>query len=179
MGAGRSPALYIGAMAVRAVSLPANALTNPYRLSGAYCDCYCSDVGRRVSHAEYVEAFYTTALFKLERMLLRLLASRPSTDAEARALARAERDGFAAWTVEARAPDQVLLCDFTGRTRSWLMVSPSSEPAGTRLYFGSVVVPERDAGTGERRMPAIHSRLLGFHRLYSQALLGSAARRLR
>jgi hypothetical protein len=112
-------------------------------------------------------------------MLLRLLASRPSTDAEARALARGERDGFAAWTVEARAPDQVLLCDFTGRTRSWLMVSPSSEPAGTRLYFGSVVVPERDAGTGETRMPAIHNRLMAFHRLYSRALLGAAARRLR
>ena len=166
-------------MAVLAVSLPANALTNAYRLSGAYCDCYCSDVGRRVSHAEYVEAFYTTALFKLERLLLRLVASRPSSDAEARALARGERDAFAAWAVEARAPDQLLLCDFTGRTRSWLMVSPSGDSAGTRLYFGSVVVPERDAGTGEHRMPAIHNRLLGFHRLYSRALLGAATRRLR
>jgi hypothetical protein len=164
---------------VRACPLPAVALTQAYLETGAYTDCYVTDLPRAVTHAEYVEAFYTTALFKLERVLLRLVVSRPSTDAEARALARGERDAFAAWTVEARAPDQVLLCDFTGRTRSWLMVSPAGVPGGTRLYFGSVVVPERDARTGERVMPATHSRLLGFHKLYSRALLGAAARRLR
>ncbi len=89
-----------------------------------------------------------------------------------------KRDTFAAWTVEARAPDQLLLCDFMGRTRSWLMVAPAEAPGGTRLYFGSVVVPERNATTGETAMPATHSRLLGFHRLYSRMLLSAAARRL-
>ncbi len=117
-------------------------------------------------------------MFKLERWLLRLLVSRPSTDAEVRELARNARDTFAAWTVEARAPDQLLLCDFMGRTRSWLMVAPAEAPGGTRLYFGSVVVPERNATTGESAMPATHSRLLGFHRLYSRMLLSAAARRL-
>ena len=159
-------------------SLPPNALTTSYRLSGAYCDCYFTEVPCAVTHAEYVEAFYTTPLFKLERWLLRLLVSRPSTDAEVRELARNARDTFAAWTVEARAPDQLLLCDFMGRTRSWLMVVPAEAPGGTRLYFGSVVVPERNATTGELAMPATHSRLLGFHRLYSRMLLSAAARRL-
>jgi hypothetical protein len=28
---------------------------------------------------------------------------------------------FSAWRVEASAPNQLLLCDFMGRTRSWLM----------------------------------------------------------
>ena len=163
---------------VHADSLPAHALTNRYRLSGAYCDCYFAEVPRRVSLAGYVEAFYTTALFKLERWLLRIAVSRPSTDAEARALARGERDAFAAWTVEARAPDQLLLCDFTGHTRSWLMTAPTEAPGGTRLYFGSVVVPERNARTGESGMPAVHSRLLGFHKRYSRMLLSAAARRL-
>jgi len=163
---------------IRATSLPASALTNPYRLSGAYCDCYFTDLPRTVSHAEYVEAFYTTALFKLERCLLRLAVSRPSTDAEARELARGERDAFAAWTVEARAPDQVLLCDFKGHTRSWLMVAPAEAPGGTRLYFGSVVVPGRNARTGDSDMPAAHRSLLGFHKLYSRMLLSATARRL-
>jgi hypothetical protein len=163
---------------IHATSLPAGALTNPYRLSGAYCDCYFTDLPRTVSHAEYVEAFYTTPLFKLERWLLQVAVSRPSTDAEARELARGERDAFAAWTVEARAPDQVLLCDFMGHTRSWLMVAPAGAPRRTRLYFGSVVVPERNARTGDSGMPAIHRKLLWFHKLYSRMLLSAAARRM-
>ena len=69
-------------------------------------------------------AFYTTWLFRLERWILRLAVARPSTDEEAHQLARGEREAFAAWSVEARAPDQLLMCDFTGRTRSWLMVVP-------------------------------------------------------
>ena len=163
---------------IHAAALPANALTNAYRLTGAYCDCYFTDLPRTVSHAAYVEAFYTTTLFKLERWLLRLVVSRPSTDVEARELARGERDVFAAWTVEAHAPDQVLLCDFTGHTRSWLMVAPAEAPGSTRLYFGSVVVPQRKARTGASGMPAVHKSLLGFHNLYSRMLLSAAARRL-
>jgi hypothetical protein len=159
---------------IRTCPLTGEALTNRYHGSGAYTDCYCVDLPRVISHAEYVEAFYTTALFKLERWLLRIAVSRPSTDAEAHALATGKRDTFAAWTVEARAPDQLLLCDFMGRTRSWLMVAPG----GTRLYFGSVVVPERNATTGETAMPATHGRLLWFHKLYSRMLLSAAARRL-
>lgn len=163
---------------IHAAALPANALTHTYRLSGAYCDCYFTDLPRTVSHAAYVEAFYTTTLFKLERWLLRLVVSRPSTDVEARELARGERDAFAAWSVEARAPDQVLLCDFMGHTRSWLMVAPAEAPDGTRLYFGSVVVRQRDAKTGDSGMPVVHKSLLGFHKLYSRMLLSAAARRL-
>src|SRR4051812_28810807 len=99
----------------------------------------------RCLDAEFVEAFYTTAVFKLERLLLRVFAARPSTDGQAGKLARGELSSFAAWSVEGRAPDQLLLSDFSGRTRSWLMVSASDEPglACTRLYFGSAVVPVR------------------------------------
>ena len=52
---------------IRSCELPSNALLNRYLASGAYADCYVTEVTRRVSHAEYVEAFYTTAVFKLER----------------------------------------------------------------------------------------------------------------
>lgn len=162
--------------AVVACPLPADALLRRAADAGAYTDCYAVDMPQAVSHAEYVEAFYTTWVFKLERLILRLLVSRPSTDAEARQLARGERDEFAAWSVEACAPDQLLLADFVGRTKSWLMVAPC--PGGTRLYFGSAVVPVRNRKTGASSLGIVHSALLGFHKLYSRVLLRAARSRL-
>jgi len=158
--------------------LPQEALTQRFRASGTYTDCYVTELARTVSHTEFVEAFYTTALFRLERWILRICVARPSTDAEARALARGERESFAAWSVEERAPNQVLLRDFTGRTCSWLMVAAIEDSAGTRLYFGSVVAPVRDPKTGAMGLGPVHGRLIGFHTLYSRMLLGAAARRL-
>ena len=84
----------------------------------------------------------------------------------------------AAWTVEARGTDQLLLCDFQGRTRSWLMVTPGEHGHSTRLYFGSAVVARVDRRTGRSRMGWGFHALLGFHRLYSRALLRAAQRRL-
>jgi hypothetical protein len=130
-----------------------------------------------VSCAEYVEAFYTTSVFKLERAILGTVVSRPSTDAEARQLANGERATFAAWTEEARSPDQLLLADFSGRTRSWLMVVPSAA-GGTLLYFGSAVVPMRNRASGRASLGPLFGTLLGFHKLYSRALLLSARSRL-
>ena len=149
-----------------------------YAAAGAYTDCYAIDVPGQISHAEFVEAFYTTTVFKLERLILRYLASRPSTDAQASELARGELSSFAAWSAEARSPNQLLLCDFTGRTRSWLMVAtPSDATRGTRLFFGSAVVPVRSK-TGQPRLGAAFTSLLGFHKLYSRVLLWAAASHL-
>lgn len=156
--------------------LPPHALLRKYRDSGAYTDCYATDISARVSHAEYVEAFYTTYVFKLERLLLKGLVGKPSTDDEARRLARGELDSFAAWTVEGRAPNQVLMADFMGRTKSWLMAE-SIGASGTRLYFGSAVVPTRD-NAGKPRMGRQFSALLGFHKLYSRVLLRAAAAKI-
>lgn len=164
---------------VQSCDPPADALLNRYTKSGAYADCYVAVIAATVSHAEFVEAFYTTAVFKLERLILRLLVSFPSTDAEARQLAQGKRDSFAAWAVEARATNQLLLSDFRGRTKSWLMVA--SQGTGipcTRLFFGSAVVPVRDAGTGRARLGFVFTALLGFHKLYSRILLRAAVSRL-
>lgn len=158
-------------------ALPADALLARYRGSGGFTDCYATDLPRRVSHAEFVEAFYTTALFGLERFVLRVFLGRASSDADAVRLARGESDAFAAWSVEARAPDQLLLADFAGRTRSWLMVAPSGA-GGTRLFFGSAVVPRRRSGPRRARMGGSFHALLGFHKLYSRLLLGAARGRL-
>jgi hypothetical protein len=164
----------------RPCDLPPDALLNRYTGTQAYVDCYAACLRGRVSHAQYVEAFYTTFVFKLERWLLRWLVSRPSTDVEARQLAQGHLDAFAAWTVEARAPDQLLLSDFRGRTRSWLMVAGAvqGETAVTRLYFGSAVVPARGASADRKGMGQPFQLLLGFHKLYSRILLGAAHSRL-
>ena len=160
--------------------LPNQTLLGKYLESGAYTDCYAIDVASVVSQAQYVEAFYTTWLFKLERLLLGLIASRPSTDLGARALAVDQTDAFAAWRVEARTPHQLLMCDFQGRTRSWLMTEVTSDGAaiGTRLYFGSAVVPVTDRRSGRKAMGLAFRVLLGFHKVYSRLLLRAAGSRV-
>jgi hypothetical protein len=165
---------------IRSRRLPSDALVNRHLASGAYADCYVTEVARAVSLAEFVEAFYTTGVFKLERLVLRLFASRPSTDAQARQLARGELSSFAAWSVEARAANQLLLCDFTGRTRSWFMVAMPENPdrVGTRLYFGSAVIPVKSPKTGRTSLGPVFGALLGFHKLYSRVLLRAAWLRL-
>jgi hypothetical protein len=163
---------------IRREPLPEHALHAHYQRAGAYADCYAARIGRPVSHEAFVTAFYTTWLFKLERLILRLLVNKPSTDAEAGALARGERSRFAAWTVEARTTDQIVMCDFLGRTRSWLMVEAVEGGEATRLYFGSVVVPKAHAATGKSSLGASYTLMLGFHKLYSRALLRAARARL-
>jgi hypothetical protein len=158
--------------------IPEHALHAHYEREGAYADCYATRIEHPVSHVAFVTAFYTTWLFKLERLILRYLVDKPSTDAEAEALARGERTRFAAWTVEARATDQVVMCDFLGRTRSWLMVEAVDGGKATRLYFGSVVVPGPDAASGKSSLGAGYTLMLGFHKLYSRALLRAARSRL-
>jgi len=164
---------------IRPCALPPQALLARYAGAGGYADCYTTEVARPVLHAAYVEAFYTSWLFRLERRLIRLFLSRPSTDAEAVELACGGRTEFAAWRVEGRAVDQLLMCDIGGRTRSWLMVSAATAPAqGTRLYFGSAVVPAISRSTGKQGMGFVFRALLGFHKVYSRALLRSASARL-
>jgi hypothetical protein len=163
---------------ISASALPTGALLDRYRGDGGFTDCYATDLPRPVSQAEFVEAFYTTALFKLERFVLRVFVDRPSSDVEAARLGRGELDAFAAWSVEGRTADQLLLADLAGRTRSWLMVVPLGGGGGTRLFFGSAVVARRSARTGQRSMGGVFRALLGFHRLYSRALLRAARARL-
>jgi hypothetical protein len=163
--------------------LPTHALLTKYANSGAYTDCFVTEIARTVSHAEFVEAFYTCGLFKVERFLLRVFISRPSTDLQARQLAAGELNEFAAWRVEARAVDQLLQRAIDGRTRSWLMVSVADVPGQTRLYFGSALLPKPTPAnsphaTGKLSLGFVFKALLGFHNWYSRALLSAAAARL-
>ena len=139
----------------------------------AYTDCYAVFVPGVTTLAEFVEAFYTTRLFKLERWLLARALNLPATDEQALRLAQGACDRYSAWRVEQRSNDEILV-EF-GPTRSWLCAKPAAGSApGTTLLFGSVVVPTRpDGGFGL----AFHA-LGGFHRLYARLLLAAAARRV-
>ena len=163
--------------AIEACGVPPASFLDRYTTGGAYADCYVTDIARSVSQSEYVEAFYTTGLFKLERLILRLLVSRPSTDEGARKLAAGEKDTFAAWHVESRSDGELLVA--AGRTRSWLMTVPdaSKDRPATRLFFGSAVLPAKGRD-GQPSLGPGFSSLLGFHKLYSRALLQAARSRL-
>jgi hypothetical protein len=143
---------------------------------GAFADAYTLRLPRPVPLAEFVEAFYTTRLFKVERALIALFG-RPSSDAMARAVARGDGTRLAVWTVEARHADELLMHEDSGATRSWFRAE-AGEGGVTTLWFGSAVVPRRRGPGGEARFSWVFHALLGFHRWYSRALLVAAARRL-
>jgi len=126
--------------------IPANTLLDKYSINGAYTDCYSTEISGQVSFPEFIFSFYTTPLFKLERLILTLTVSKPSTDIQARQLTDGNIEKFAAWTVEDRSENQLLLRDFLGRTRSWFMVVPVSETR-TQLYFGSAISSREDPKT--------------------------------
>lgn len=170
---------------VTASALPESSLLAEYGAgtsgaTGNYVDCYQTEVPRAVNLHEFVFAFYTTPLFKMERTVLGLLAGKSSTDNEAEHLAIGNSEVFAAWSVEKRSDDQLLMCDFRGRTRSWFMVAPREADGGvgTVLRFGSAVVARRNRRTGVTEQGWVFDALLGFHKLYSKMLLRSAKSRL-
>lgn len=165
---------------IQVCELPEGALLTHYARAGAYTDCYRTKLPKQISLAQYIEAFYTGGLFKLERLVLKWLVSKPSTDAHVQELASGVRMDFAAWRVEDRTADQLLMCDYRGYTRSWLMVEPSGAngSATTNLYFGSAVVPGTDKATGQSRFSTSFGVLVRFHKLYSRALLSSARSQL-
>ena len=53
--------------AVQPCELPRDALLQRHRASGAYTDCYSTDVAHAVSHADYVEAFRAGRLLEVLR----------------------------------------------------------------------------------------------------------------
>lgn len=150
-----------------------------YVESGAYTDCFKVTVDGDISFSAYVRAFYTTPLFRAERFILKWLAKRPSSDDDVRSLADGQATDFAAWSVEGRQDNQLLLCDMHQRTRSWLMTSPDdAQPGHTFLYFGSAVVPLGKTLNGKPKMGAGFGVLKAFHLWYSRALLRGAVSRL-
>ena len=143
---------------------------------GGYHDCFCICVRGRVTLQQFVEAFYTSGLFRVERALLRVFLAFPSSDADARGLARGTRDTFAAWYAEARTATELLMCDRYERTRSWFRIAPHGD-GGTEICFGTAVAGRRRVDESFDMSFPFHV-LRGFHVLYSQMLLRAAVRSL-
>ena len=185
--ASRAPSLISNAknhnphmLTVQRCEVPLHSFLRQYKDGPGYADCYVTQIPGTVTQAAYIEAFYTSPLFKIERTLLHYLASKPATDADAKALAGGAANRFSAWRVETQSSTELLLEDFTGRTRSWLMAVPApldNNLPGTLLYFGSAVVPL--SGQGAQSVGWLFHALLGFHRPYSRLLLRAACLRVR
>ncbi|MEM1262909.1 MAG: hypothetical protein AAGH76_10975 [Pseudomonadota bacterium] len=165
---------------VKRVAVPTGALLNRYgdgsgHGARAYTDAYSAAVTIDVPLPTFIDAFYSTPLFRLERFALGL-AGLGTNDDEVKALASAERDRFAAWTVEARTDNEILLCDVHGRTRSWLMCERGVD--STELFFGSAVVAANKRA-GRETVPWQYRWLFPLHRWYSRALLSATLWSLR
>ncbi|NNE53264.1 MAG: hypothetical protein HKN30_12800 [Sulfitobacter sp.] len=161
-------------MIPRACAVPRDALLSRYvAQEGVYTDCFEVMHPGPVDLPAMIEAFYTTGLFRIERLVLSVGLRRRITVRQVQALAQGGASAFAAWEVEAREESQILLRDLSGATRSWLAAAPK-EGAATRLLFGSAVVPRqgRTLGPGFRL-------LVPLHRAYARALLRAAEWRLR
>ena len=160
-------------------AVPEDALLRTYRGGvhperwGRYGDCFSITVDRTANLADFVFAFYTSSLFRIERLMLRALVHAPSSDSDARRLADGSAGEFAAWYVGERTATQLLMCDRYERTRSWFRVVPL-DGGRTLLQFGSAVAAVRDARTGTAALSGGFRLLLGFHVAYSQALLHAA-----
>jgi len=95
--------------------LPDGSLIAPFgEMEGHYTDAFRVRVAGDVDLAALIGAFYRTPLFRAERFVLRIAARAPSTDAELDALASGAAERFAAWSVEARRDDEILLSDQSG-----------------------------------------------------------------
>jgi len=140
---------------------------------GRYGDCFSVTVDRAVNLAEFVFAFYTSPVFRIERWLLRALVGAPSSDPGAHALADGSAASFAVWYVGKRTATQLLMCDRYERTRSWFRVV-SLDGGRTLLQFGSAIAADRADRAGGRTLGRRFRLLLGFHVFYSQLLLHAA-----
>ena len=160
--------------------VPSGALSVVYLKQGAFVDCYYIDIPKKVSLSEYIMAFYTSPLFKVERMILSIATIRFALDGEALELSLGKSEKYSIWTVECRQFNQIILRDFTNKTRSWLMVQESSVGGAdnTRLFFGSVVVPRKISESGQPIFGSLFHMFGRFHQVYSRALLRAAYKKV-
>jgi hypothetical protein len=156
-----------------ACPVPQDALLQRYVGQGAsVTDCYVLSVPQPVDFDSFVSAFYTTALFRAERLILSITMRRRIPDSEIQEMLSGASSEFAVWRVEARADNQLLLCDLSGATRSWLSVK-TNEGHGVDLYFGSAVVAK-----GDKPLSALTRWIMPLHILYSKHLLETAGKKL-
>lgn len=165
---------------ITAPPLPDDSLLARHRGPECYRDAFRVEVPGDVSLAELITVFFGSGAFLPERTALRLIG-RGAGRAEIAELADGRAKRFAAWELEAREENELLMHDFLDKTCCWLAVSPGGEapdlagglprPGAGRTYLWF--------GTGVRDFEGpIISRLREAHRWYARWLLAGAARRL-
>ena len=165
---------------ITAPPLPPQSLLARKRGPECYRDAFRASVAGEVSLGELVTAFFSSRAFLAERMALHLIG-RGADHADIAALAAGRTERFAAWQMEAREENELLMHDFLDQTCCWLAVSTRG-PDGA--LDGPLPVPERGRtfiwfGTGVREVGGpIMRNLQGAHRFYARQLLAGAARGL-
>ncbi|MEO0487904.1 MAG: hypothetical protein AAF092_18555 [Pseudomonadota bacterium] len=154
-------------MAVQRVPVPADALLAAYCGDGNHVDAYQLSVSEPVALPDYIRAFFQTGIFRLERWILAVAAGASSSDYQIEDLAKGQGDRMAAWRVEARGDQEILLAVEGSPIRTWLGVVSGPSPA---LLFGSAVLAYKG------RVPFAARALMPFHAVYSRVLLASAGR---
>jgi len=156
-----------------------NSLLASYFENG-YADSYRTELSGHISLEDFVFGFYTTALFKLERFILTWIVLKPSNDMQAKELTENKTNKFAAWTVENRTENELLMCDMLERTRSWFMINHTGtkENPRTQLFFGTGIAPATKGKIGKSSIGVFFIALLPFHKIYSILLLYSAKTRI-
>jgi hypothetical protein len=165
---------------VTASELPPESLLARLRGPECYRDAFRASVAGDVSLGELITAFFSSRVFLTERMALHLIG-RGAGHRDIAALAAGRTERFAAWEVEAREENELLMHDFLDKTCCWLAVSSRREDAA---LDAPLPVPETGRayiwfGTAVREFEGpIVSRLRDAHRWYARLLLEAAARRL-
>lgn len=160
-------------------AVPANSLLASYTGNG-YTDSYRTELTGHISMEDYVYKFYTSSLFKLERFILTWSVRKPSTDTQAKEISEGNTNKFAAWTLEDRRENELLMRDMADHTRSWFMVNHlgTKESPKTQLYFGTGISPSPRRKNEKPSIGFFFNVLLPFHKVYSVLLLYFAKRQL-
>ncbi len=162
---------------IRKTTLPAHAMLSRYADGTAsYTDCFAYDYAGPVDLENFLNAFFNSWVFRLERFILKAAARVTISDEDTANFAAARSDRMGLWTAQDRDESQVLTIVGQGPIHSWWMVEPKGER--TRLYFGSAIRPMTAKDGSQRMNPAAKYGGLP-HRIYARILLAVAARKLR
>lgn len=162
---------------VRAVDIPSGTMLKAYQAQeGCYTDCYAVDVAGAPDIERFIRIFFDTSIFRLERRILALSGLEATHADDVDALARGHRSRFAAWRLEGKTADELMLRFERPSGRTWLHVADVPDQSGqARLFFGSALLPgARDNDKRPTIGWSLHA-FLPFHRLYARMLLRAAA----
>jgi len=159
-------------------AIPTHSFMQPFtEIEGCSADAFKSSVEFPVALEEFIQAFFGSTAFQMERTLLKIMGKPYVSPADIKALAAGQQAQFAIWQVKERSDHEIMLKVGDGPIRSWLMVLPEQN-GKTSLYFGSAVLPQGKTKNGTPQIGFLFRTLIGFHNFYSRLLLNSAIKKL-